>query len=59
LVVRDNYIIISLCPILTDQEDGVNITANSLHPGATITNIYLRSPLLTGNQYISVNLWFT
>ncbi|XP_027923626.1 short-chain dehydrogenase TIC 32, chloroplastic-like isoform X1 [Vigna unguiculata] len=30
------------------KEDGVDITANSLHPGATFTNIYLQSPLLTG-----------
>ncbi|BAU02290.1 hypothetical protein VIGAN_11178900 [Vigna angularis var. angularis] len=30
------------------KEDGVDITANSLHPGATVTNIYLQSPLLTG-----------
>jgi len=35
-----------------DQEDGVDITANSLHPGATFTNIYLQSPLLTGNPHI-------
>ncbi|XP_022634712.1 short-chain dehydrogenase TIC 32, chloroplastic-like isoform X2 [Vigna radiata var. radiata] len=41
------------------KEDGVDITANSLHPGATVTNIYLQSPLLTGNPYISVTLWFT
>ncbi|KAK7380337.1 hypothetical protein VNO78_32845 [Psophocarpus tetragonolobus] len=30
------------------KEDGIDIIANSLHPGATITNIYLHNHLLTG-----------
>jgi len=38
-----------------DQEDGVNITANSLHPGAIITNIVSPEVGLTipkGNYHI-------
>ncbi|XP_020224336.1 short-chain dehydrogenase TIC 32, chloroplastic [Cajanus cajan] len=30
------------------KEDGIDITANSLHPGATSTNIYINNRLLTG-----------
>ena len=32
-----------------DQEDGVDITANSLHPGAIATNIHRYNSVLTGN----------
>ncbi|TKY45219.1 Short-chain dehydrogenase TIC 32 [Spatholobus suberectus] len=30
------------------KEDGIDITVNSLHPGATTTNIYIHNRLLTG-----------
>nr|XP_007152229.1 hypothetical protein PHAVU_004G112300g [Phaseolus vulgaris]ESW24223.1 hypothetical protein PHAVU_004G112300g [Phaseolus vulgaris] len=30
------------------MEDGINITANSLHPGVVSTNIYLHNRLLKG-----------
>ncbi|XP_027923425.1 short-chain dehydrogenase TIC 32, chloroplastic-like isoform X1 [Vigna unguiculata] len=34
------------------KEDGVDITANSLHPGVITTNIYLHNRLLTGIKNI-------
>ena len=35
-----------------DQEDGIDITANSVHPGATVsTNIHIHSGLLNGNYH--------
>lgn len=43
-----------------DQEDGVDITANSLHPGAIATNIHRYNRILTGNYNIAlfgVNIW--
>jgi len=32
-----------------DQEDGADITANSLHPGVIVTNIFHYSSVLIGN----------
>ncbi|KAG5007108.1 hypothetical protein JHK85_025650 [Glycine max] len=34
------------------KEDGIDIIANSLHPGATTTNIYIHNRFLTGIFYI-------
>lgn len=35
-----------------DQEDGIDITANSVHPGGTrSTNIHIHNRLLTGDYH--------
>jgi len=38
-----------LLHVVDDQEEGVDITANSLHPGAVITNIFRHTNILSGN----------
>lgn len=35
------------------QENGVGITANSLHPGAIATNLFRHYSLLSGNHQTS------
>jgi len=34
-----------------DQDDGVNIIANSLHPGGIATNLYRHNSAINGNYY--------
>ncbi|XP_050886207.1 short-chain dehydrogenase TIC 32, chloroplastic-like isoform X2 [Lathyrus oleraceus] len=36
------------------KDDGVNIIANSLHPGAIVTNLYRHTSAINGNCYIVV-----
>jgi hypothetical protein len=43
-----------------DQEDGVDITANSLHPGTIVTNLFRHNSAVNGKYHcvIHVNsLW--
>lgn len=35
-----------------DQEEGVDITANSLHPGAIVTNLFRYSSAINGNYLV-------
>lgn len=35
-----------------DQEDGVNITANSLHPGTIVTNLFRHNSAVNGKYHI-------
>lgn len=41
--------------VFFEQEEGVNITANSLHPGSITTNLFRHSNLINGNH---VNISF-
>lgn len=35
------------------QEDAINITANSLHPGAILTNLFRHMRVVNGNRHIT------
>ena len=38
---------------LNVQEDGVDITANSLHPGAIVTNLFRHNSIVSGKHFAS------
>lgn len=41
----------------SEQEEGANITANSLHPGSIVTNLFRYNGVIRGNHFsISCNL---
>lgn len=43
---------------LLQQEDGVNITANALHPGAIVTNLFRHSNVINGNHFTKPTIEF-
>lgn len=43
------YVTLKWIDFVIDQEEGVDITANSLHPGAIITNIFRHTHIVSGN----------
>jgi hypothetical protein len=38
--------------LFLEQEDGVDVTANSLHPGAIITNLFRHNNIVNGMHFI-------
>lgn len=38
--------------LFNEQEDGVDITANSLHPGAIATNLFRHNNIVNGTHFI-------
>ncbi|KAK7315072.1 hypothetical protein VNO77_33604 [Canavalia gladiata] len=46
--ITKNWVELSSFKVLVCQEDGIDITANSLHPGAVLTNVFRHHIIMSG-----------